>query len=87
VLSWDGGLPLRRQGIVYSGALSVVLPPFTTVTLGHALQAVPRFLETLYTAFEDLFLHGYGFAWFDRLPGNPQSRPHWYYVMTRSFAV
>jgi len=87
VLSWDGGLPLRRQGIVYSGALSVVLPPFTTVTLGHALQAVPRFLETLYTAFEDLFLHGYGFAWFDRLPGNPESRPLWYYVMTRSFAV
>ena len=87
VLSWDGGLPVHRRGIVYSGALTVVLPPFTTVTLGHALQSVPRFLETLYAAFEDLFLHGYGFAWFDRLPGDPESRPFWYYVMTRSFAV
>ena len=76
VLSWDGGLPIRRPDIVYSGALSVVLPPFTTVTLAQAMQAVPRFLETLYAAFEELFLHGYGFAWFDRLPGrDAEGRP------------
>jgi hypothetical protein len=81
---------------VYSGAHSVVLPPFTTTTLAHAMQAVPRFLETLYAAFEELFLHGYGFAWFDRvhgrdaegrLPELPEGRPFWYYVMSRSFAV
>ena len=45
---------------------------------------------------EDLSLHGYGFAWFDRLPGGdaegrssgaPGGRPFWYYVMSRSFAV
>lgn len=96
VLSWDGGLPVRRPELVYSGALSVVLPPFTTATLAQAMQAVPRFLETLHAAFEELFLHGYGFAWFDRLPASPggptADRDHggrlfWYYVMTRSFAV
>ncbi|MCX7029287.1 MAG: GNAT family N-acetyltransferase [Spirochaetes bacterium] len=92
VLSWDGGLPIRRPGIVYSGALSVVLPPFTTATLTHAMQAVPRFLETLYTAFEELFIHGYGFAWFDRLHGGQGTDEHggrqfWYYAMSRSFAV
>jgi GNAT superfamily N-acetyltransferase len=87
VLSWDGGLPLRRPGTVYSGPLAVVLPPFTTATLTQAMQSVPRFLETLHAAFEELFLHGYGFAWFDRLPGAPEGRPAWYYVMTRSFAV
>jgi GNAT superfamily N-acetyltransferase len=96
VVSWDGGLPVRRPGIVYSGALSVILPPFTTATLTHAMQAVPRFLETLYAALEELFRHGYGFAWFDRLAGrdaegrpsgSPEGRPFWYYVMSRSFAV
>jgi GNAT superfamily N-acetyltransferase len=87
VLSWDGGLPVRRPGIVYSGALSVVLPPFTTAALAQAMQSVPRFLETLHAAFEELFLHGYGFAWFDRLPEAAGSRPLWYHVMTRSFAV
>ncbi|OHD68007.1 MAG: hypothetical protein A2177_07855 [Spirochaetes bacterium RBG_13_68_11] len=96
VVSWDGGLPVRRPGIVYSGALSVVLPPFTTATLTHAMQTVPRFLETLYAAFDELFLHGYGFAWFDRLPGRdaegppsggPEGRPFWHYVMSRSFAL
>jgi len=87
VRAWNGGLPVRRPDTVYSGPLSVVLPPFTTTTLAQAMQAVPRFLETLYAAFEELFLHGYGFAWFDRLPESPESRPFWYYVMSRSFAV
>jgi GNAT superfamily N-acetyltransferase len=96
VLSWDGGLPVRRRDIVYSGPLSVVLPPFTTTTLSQAMQAVPRFLETFYEAFEELFLHGYGFSWFGRLhgrdaegqpSGSPEGRPFWYYIMSRAFAV
>lgn len=87
VVSWDGGLPLRRRDIVYSGALAVLLPPFTTTTLSQAVQAVPRFLESLYDAFEELFLHGYGFSWFARLGAAADPRPNHYYVMTRSFAL
>jgi GNAT superfamily N-acetyltransferase len=83
VLAWDGGLPVRRPNIVYSGTLSVLLPPFTGAALTHAMQAVPRFLETVYAAFEELSLHGYGFSWFDRAG----ERAFWYYVMSRSFAV
>ncbi len=91
VVSWDGGLPVRRPDVVYAGALSVVLPPFTTATLAHAMQSVPRFLDTLYAAFEELCLHGYGFAWIDRLPGRDaegyDGRGFWYYAMSRSFAM
>jgi hypothetical protein len=78
---------VRRPGIVYSGALSVVLPSFTTGTLSQAMQAVPRFLETLYAAFEELFLHGYGFSWFARLESMAEARTDHFYVMTRSFAL
>jgi GNAT superfamily N-acetyltransferase len=91
VVTWDGGVPAPRPGIVYSGALSVVLPPLTTAALSQAVQAVPRFLETLYAAFEELVIHGYGFAWFARREpaGDPAAdpRPGGYYVMTRSFAL
>ena len=95
VVRWDGSLPVRRAAVAYSGALSVVLPPFTTATLSQAVQTVPRFLETLYAAFEELVLHGYGFAWFARLepPADPASdpasdpRPSHFYLMTPSFAL
>ena len=83
VVTWDGGVPARRAGIVYSGPLAVVLPTLTTTTLSHAMQTVPRFLETLYAAFEELVVHGYGFAWFARR----DPRPGHYYVMARSFAL
>ncbi|HSV92941.1 MAG TPA: GNAT family N-acetyltransferase [Desulfobacterales bacterium] len=91
VVTWDGGLPVRRRDILYSGALSVVLPPFTTAALSQAMQAVPRFIETMYAAFEELYLHGYGFAWFARRdaaadPGADPRLNH-YHVMTRSFAL
>jgi GNAT superfamily N-acetyltransferase len=87
VVTWDGGLPVRRPGTVYSGALSVVLPPFTTATLSQAVQGVPRFLETLYAAFEELFLHGYGFSWFARLDPAADPRSSHFYVMSPSFAL
>jgi GNAT superfamily N-acetyltransferase len=85
VLDWDGRRPVPRKGIAYSGPLSIVLPEFSRAALTEAMDGVPGFLETVYDAFEALFLHGYGFAWFDRLARGAASRC--YYVMKKLLAL
>ena len=92
VLEWDGGRPRMRPRLVYSGPLSVVLPSLDSATLARAKTQDPVFIATLYAAFHSLHLHGYGFAWFDRLPGPAEPPaaadpdPRWYYVMNRVVA-
>jgi hypothetical protein len=88
VLLWDGGRPMPRDRLVYSGPLSVLLPDFDGVTLRRARARDPQSIPTLYSAFHSLHEHGYGFAWFDRLPesGAPPSAPRWYYVMKQIIA-
>ena len=87
VLDWEGGKPRRRKGVVYSGPLAVLLPDLDGESLGQAAAADPDCLPTLFSVFHELYRHGYGFAWFDRLPpgmaGAGPAAPSWYYVMHR----
>lgn len=85
VLDWQGLSPLPRQGISYSGALSVILPDLSRPALAEAMRCVPGFLDTLSAVFSALHRHGYGFAWFDRLAGG--GPPRSYYVMKRLVTV
>jgi GNAT superfamily N-acetyltransferase len=85
VLDWEGSKPAARKGIVFSGPLAVVLPSLSALELAEAVGSETGFLETLYSVFESLVMHGYGFAWFDRtvLAGVPR----FYYVMNRLMAL
>jgi hypothetical protein len=85
VLEWEGSRPRARAHLVYSGPLSVLLPDLESDTLARASEQDPGFIATLYSAFHSLHMHGYGFAWFDRLPALDM-QPRWYYVMTRILA-
>lgn len=97
VLDWSGGWPRRRPGVIYSGPLSVILPELSAEGIARAAAEDRSFLPTLYGAFHELSRHGYGFAWFDRLPpgsGMVNARgpaaaadPCWYYVMHRVLAL
>jgi GNAT superfamily N-acetyltransferase len=85
VVAWEGQRPVPRERVVYSGPLSVALPEWDTEALAEAGHRDPSFLPTLYAAFHALFIHGYGFAWFDSLPHRlaPPGGPRFYYVMNR----
>jgi hypothetical protein len=84
ILSWEGGRPVSRP-LAWSGPLAVVLPDLDADFISAAAEADPQFISTLYSAFHGLHLHGYEFAWFDRLPEGsaPAGAPRWYYVMKR----
>jgi len=88
VLAWEGGSPARRP-LAYSGPLSLILPDLDTDSIAAEAEADPSFISTLYSAFHGLHLHGYEFAWFDRLPGNgaPAGAPCWYYLMKRVLSL
>jgi GNAT superfamily N-acetyltransferase len=85
VLDWEGLAPRPRRKVVYSGPLSVTLPELTNETLSEKGERDPDFFPTLYAVFHALFVHGYGFAWFDRLPAGMAAAadPWFYYVMSR----
>jgi hypothetical protein len=89
VIDWEGMKPLPRKGVVYSGPLSVLLPDLSSEELNRAVEGVPRFLETMHSVFQQLFLHGYGFAWFDRLApaASAKGAPSCCYVMSRVLAL
>ena len=89
VIDWDGVRPVPRRKVVYSGPLSMLLPELTRDSLVEADARDPDFLPTLYQVFHALFLHGYDFAWFDRLPPSaaPSGGPHCYYIMRRVLAL
>jgi hypothetical protein len=84
-VDWEGLKPVPRRKVVYSGPLSVALPELDAEALAESERGDPSFLSTLYSVFHALFIHGYGFAWFDRLPARVASRggPPFYYVMNR----
>jgi GNAT superfamily N-acetyltransferase len=85
VVGWEGRMPILRRKVVYSGPLSVSLPELDADALAEAETRDPPFLTTMYSVFHELFIHGYGFAWFDRLPDRlaPPGGPPFYYVMNR----
>ena len=89
VIDWEGVRPLPRRKVVYSGPLSLLLPELTSDSLVEADRRDPSFLSTLYQVFHGLFLHGYDFAWFDRLPpsASPPGGPRCYYIMRRVLAL
>jgi GNAT superfamily N-acetyltransferase len=86
VLDWEGMLPVPRPPFVYTGTLFVVLPVLTSALLAEAVQSVPMFLETLSAVFQELHVHGYTFAWFDRVP-SAAAPPLSYYAMSRLMGV
>ncbi|MBE3065048.1 MAG: hypothetical protein IMZ69_08530 [Spirochaetes bacterium] len=79
-------LPVPRPPFVYTGTLFVVLPVLTSALLAEAVQSVPMFLETLSAVFQELHVHGYTFAWFDRVP-SAAAPPLSYYAMSRLMGV
>jgi GNAT superfamily N-acetyltransferase len=92
VLAWEDGKPRRRTPAVYTGPLSVVLPDLGVDSIAHASAEDPTYLPILYEAFHELSRHGYGFAWFDRLPPGASAAagtapPRWYYLMHRVLAL
>ncbi len=95
VLEWDRGRPSPRSPLAYSGPLSVLLPDLEGDALARAREQDPGFVATLYAAFQALHVHGYEFAWFDRLlPSDAEpaadagrAEPRWYYVMKRIVAL
>jgi hypothetical protein len=86
VLEWKGGRPTPRARLVYTGPLSLVLPDLDSDGLAEAQRRDPGFIATLFTAFHDLHVHGYGFAWFDRLSASAGGAHPWYYLMKRVVA-
>jgi hypothetical protein len=86
VLDWNEGRPMPRAPLVYSGPLSLVLPDLDADALAEAQRRTPGFVATLYSAFHALHVHGYGFAWFDRLSVPTGDAGAWYYVMKRIVA-
>jgi GNAT superfamily N-acetyltransferase len=89
VIDWAGMRPVPRRKIAYSGPLSILLPDLTSDALVDADMRDPLFLSTLYQVFHTLFLHGYDFAWFDRLSPSAAltDGPRCYYVMKRVLAL
>ncbi len=89
VLSWREGAPVAREGIKYAGPLSVLLPELDTETIAAESRRVPSFLATVHEAFHALHVHGYGFAWFDRLTDEkrPAGAPPFYYLMRRTMTL
>jgi GNAT superfamily N-acetyltransferase len=89
VLQWKGARPVARPRIAWSGPLSLVLPDLDGDILSSAAREDPSFLVTLHAAFHSLHVHGYGPAWFERLPGPPRApgSPAWYYLMRRLLAL
>jgi GNAT superfamily N-acetyltransferase len=84
VLAWDGMRPVPRE-VGYSGPLSVVLPELSVSGLAAAIEHIPKFIGTLHAAFDALFVHDYGFAWFDALPSHGAAR--FYYLMKRVMSI
>jgi len=89
VLLWRDGVPVTRKDIKFVGPLSLLLPELDAERIAAEGRRVPDFLETIYGAFHALHLHGYGFAWFDRLSEAARSSetPPFYYLMRRTMTL
>jgi hypothetical protein len=89
VLGWKEGRPVRRARVAYSGPLSVLLPELSSDSVAAAAAGEPEFLAVLFEAFHELHVHGYSYAWFDRLPGGarPVGSPAFFYLMKRTVVL
>jgi hypothetical protein len=89
VLAWEGLQPRPRHDVIYAGPLSVLLPEMSAEALGDAGARDPELLSALWSVFHSLSVHGYGFAWFDRLDPavNTSGAPPCYYVMKRLISL
>ncbi|HTZ50377.1 MAG TPA: hypothetical protein VMF68_01905 [Spirochaetia bacterium] len=84
LVSWESGRPVMREDLRFSGPLCVALPDLDSEDLSRLSDRQPEVIAILHDAFRALHLHGYEFAWFDRLAG--AARPggaSWYYLMKR----
>jgi len=85
VVDWDRKGPKARPHVVYTGPLSVLLPDISSEDLAEAADRGSGFLETMYDVFQNLFLHDYGFAWFDVIQRDGERMN--YYLMNRLLAL
>jgi GNAT superfamily N-acetyltransferase len=86
-LDWAGLTPAPRRGIRYSGPLFLPLPDLTNDDLADLAEGSPEFLFTTYRAFQELFRHGYRFAWFDAVRSAGAGQSRWFYFMENPFAL
>ena len=80
---WEHGKPVVRAGLRFTGPLCVALPDIDPDGLSRLADSDPAAISTLHGAFQSLHIHGYEFAWFDRLQGTAEApgAPRWYYLM------
>jgi GNAT superfamily N-acetyltransferase len=85
VISWEGGAPMPKKDVIYSGPLSVLLPAFDGAQLAAAVDGIPGFLNIMHSVFDTLYVRGYVFAWFDRI--SLEGTTWHYYVMKKVMAL
>ena len=85
LVSWERGAPVRRRDLKFSGPLCVALPDIDPDGLSAMAARQPGVIAMMGEVFQALHLHGYEFAWFDRLKGPSPSlgTSRWYYLMKR----
>jgi len=86
-VDWTGLVPAPRRGLVYSGSLFLPLPDLTNDDLADLVQRSPEFLFTMNRVFQELFRHGYRFAWFDTVPVSGTLQRQCFYFMDNPFAL
>lgn len=85
LLTWERGAPVVRSDLRFSGPLCVALPDIDVDGLSALSGRAPEVIATIHSAFQSLHVHGYEFAWFDRLKDAPPGAgaARWYYLMAR----
>ena len=87
VIDWKGHIPVMRGGHVFSGPLFLPLPDITNDDLAGLAEQTPDFLPAAYRVFQNLFRHGYRFAWFDRIQQDAVPGCSCYYFMENPLAL
>jgi hypothetical protein len=83
LLIWERGAPVHRVDLPFSGPLCVALPDMDADGIGTLAERDPDLIAMVHSVFQSLHVHGYEFAWFDRLTGASEApgAPRWYYLM------
>lgn len=86
-IDWTGPLPAPRRGIRYSGPLFLTLPDLSNDDVADLVKRSPELLVTMSRVFQELFRHGYRFAWFDAVPSSVAGAARWFYFMENPFGL
>jgi GNAT superfamily N-acetyltransferase len=86
-IDWKGPVPVRRSGLVYAGPLFLPLPDLSSDELADRVKRAPEFLPAAYRVFQELFRHGYRFAWFDTMTSGSFPGCSCFYFMENPLAL